>query len=206
MELTALLEWLRTHEGPGGYGFLGLSAMLEYVVPPFPGDTVTLFGVFLAVTAGYSMVWVYLMLTAGSVMGGVLSYGIGLWLGAEEGRLGRWVSNPRLRRGVTVVRQRFERRGAIYLAVNRFLPVLRGVFFIAAGMARMRLWQVVVYGLISALAWNGLIVAVGYSVGANWQALYSLYHQYTLAVVAVLALLLLGWWLLKRWRRDCNTV
>lgn len=198
MNVEALLEWLREHEGPGGYVFLGLAAMLEYVVPPFPGDTVTLFGVFLAVTAGYSLGWVYVMLTAGSVLGGVLSYGIGLWLGAEEGRLGRWVRNARLRRGITVVRERFEKRGAVYLAINRFIPVVRGVVFIAAGVARMRLWQVVVYGLVSALAWNALIVAVGYSVGANWDRLYSLYHQYTWGAVAMLLVATLAWWLVKR--------
>lgn len=205
MSVEALLKWLEGHEGPGGYVCLGLAALLEYVVPPFPGDTVTLFGVFLAVSAGYSTAWVFVALTSGSVLGGVVSYGIGLWLGAEEGRLGQWVSNAKLRRGITVVRERFEKRGAIYLALNRFLPVLRGVFFIAAGVARMQLWQVVVYGLISALAWNGLIVAVGYSVGANWQSLQSLYHQYTLGVVAALALLVLGWWLIKRWPGHRNS-
>lgn len=167
-------------------------------MPPFPGDTVTLFGVFLAVTAGYRIALVYAVLTLGSVLGGVLSYGVGLWLGAEEVRLGQWVKSPRLHRALSVVRTRFEKHGAVYLAVNRFVPVLRGVFFIAAGVARMRLWQVALYGLISALAWNALIVAVGYSVGANWHKLQALYHHYTLLVLTGLGIIALGWWLRTR--------
>lgn len=42
--MVEYIDQLISALGPLGLLVLGLAAMLEYVVPPFPGDTITLLG------------------------------------------------------------------------------------------------------------------------------------------------------------------
>jgi membrane protein DedA with SNARE-associated domain len=183
-----LLEWLEANEGPGAYAVLALAAALEYVVPPLPGDTIALFGTFLAATAGYRVWVVYLTLTGGAISGSLLAYGFGLFVGRREERWPRFMRGERTKRAIDKVLDRFERHGSVYLALNRFVPAFRAFFFLAAGMRGMEAWKVVVFGGASAAGWNLLILALGWSVGHNWERLYSLAEGYELAVVAALAL------------------
>ena len=199
-----LLRYLEESEGPLAYLLLGLCSAVEYVFPLFPGDTVTLFGVFLAATAGYSVVLVYASATAGSVAGGLAAYGFGRWIGRNEARWPRLLKGERTRAAIAAAEERFRRHGAAYLMLNRFVPALRAFFFVAAGIVEMPVGKVALYGGVSAALWNALLLAVGYAVGSNWERLRELSLQYTwatLALVAVVVLVLLGRWLIRRGTR-----
>ena len=187
------------------YAVLGGAAALEYVFPPLPGDTVTLFGAFLAASAGYSPWLVYAVLTAGALGGSLVAYAFGAWVGRNEDRWPRFMRGDRTRRAIRTACDRFERHGAAYLVINRFLPALRAVFFVAAGMAGMPVWKVAVFGGVSAAIWNALILAAGYGLGANWERLrtfYETYTKWTLAAVAALVLVLFARWLIGRRARS----
>jgi membrane protein DedA with SNARE-associated domain len=203
--LERLLDYLREEEGPHTYLVLALTSFAEYVVPPLPGDVASLFGTFLAATAGYSVWAVYLSLVFGSTIGGVTVWQFGRAIGHHEDRWPKFLRGERTRRTIAGVRRRFEEHGGAYLVVNRFVPAIRSVFFLAAGLADVRLWKVVVFGGISAAVWNGLILAVGYAVGDNWDRLLALYEQYTVGVLAlgvVVVLIVVGWKFFKRRRKD----
>ena len=66
--------------GMAGLLVLGLAAMLEYLVPPFPGDTITLLGGVYAVRGEHPWPLVFLIITAGSVAGAAINYWFGTWL------------------------------------------------------------------------------------------------------------------------------
>lgn len=196
-----LLRWLEQSEGPLAYLVLGLAGAIEYVIPPFPGDTVTLFGSVLAGTAGYHMVLVYVSITAGAIGGSLLAYAFGLWLGRIEERWPRWLRGEATVERIHTVLRRFEKHGAAYLAINRFLPAFRAIFFVAAGMAQLPVWKVVVFGGLSAAVWNAGILALGWAVGHNFEELRAIYEKYTvwsLSIVGGIILALVARWL---WRR-----
>lgn len=199
--LEDLFDYLRQAHGPLAYLLLAGGACIEYVFPPFPGDTVVLFGAFLAATAGYSPTGVYLVMTAGSIAGGMGAYAFGRFFGNDERRLPRWLRTDAAKAAFTKLDHQFHRYGAAYLALNRFVPALRAFFFVGAGLARMPAGRVLLFGGISAAAWNALILAVGYAVGANWDRLRQLGDQYTAAVLIVLgvvaAALVARWWLTR---------
>lgn len=181
-----------------------LAGAVEYVVPPFPGDTVTLFGAVLAGTAGYELWVVYVVITVGAILGGLLAYGFGGWLGRHEERWPRFLRVEERRDRIHTVIRRFEKHGAAYLAINRFLPAFRAIFFVAAGMAELPLWKVVVFGGASAALWNAGILGVGFAVGNNFDDLHRIYEQYTtwsLAVIGAAALAIGGRWLWRHRRR-----
>jgi membrane-associated protein len=202
--VRALIDFLSAGQSAAGLGTLFLSAMIEYVLPPFPGDTVTLFGAFLAAVEGWSVPLVFVAVTAGSVAGAALDYALGRRLGRApvETLTGR---KRRLRELAAPLIARFERRGAAYLALNRFLPGIRALLFVAAGMARLPAWKVLAWGAASAALWNALIIAAGFAVGANWPRLLEWLRTYTaIAWIAVglIVLALVARRLLRRKREP----
>ncbi|AGC48336.1 DedA family protein [Myxococcus stipitatus DSM 14675] len=171
--------------GPLGLLVLGVAAALEYVVPPFPGDTITLLGGVYAVRGTQPWALVFLVVVAGSVLGAFINYQVGHWLAQ------RFDANPeRSYFGITharlqEVQSRMRRSGPWLLVVNRFLPGIRGLIFVAAGAARMPRLNALGLGAVSAMAHTGLVLALGAAVGGNLEKLTALISRYQYAVVGL---------------------
>jgi membrane-associated protein len=179
--VSQILAYLSRGESALGLAALAAASLVEYVFPPFPGDTVTLFGAFLAATARWHVVAVLAAVTAGSLAGAAIDYAVGRRLAARPlDELSP--RRRRLRERLAPFVARFERHGAAYLAVNRFLPGIRALIFVAAGAARLPLAKVLAYGALSALLWNALLIGAGFAVGENWELLLELMRRYTVAV------------------------
>lgn len=196
--LAPILAWLATHDGPWAYVVIGLASLIEYVFPPFPGDSVALFGVFLATSAGLSGIGVYLALDVGAVLGGLGAYAVGRRF-AEPSSRPTFLRTPSAEAALRDITARFERYGGLYLATNRFVPALRAFFFVGAGVARVPVWQVVVYGGLSAAAWNAILFALGWLAGSNFDRLEAWVSRYaTVVVIAVVVGVLAALWKRRR--------
>jgi membrane-associated protein len=202
--LSQILARLSQGESAIGVAALAAASLVEYVFPPFPGDTVTLFGAFLAATARWHASAVLAAATAGSLAGAAIDYAIGRRLAARP----LDTLSPRrrkMRERIEPFVARFERHGAAYLAVNRFLPGIRALIFVAAGAARFPFGRVLAYGAVSALLWNGLLIGAGFAVGENWELLVELLRRYTVAVwiaIGAVALALVALAIRRRVRRS----
>ncbi len=193
-----LTDWLigfasdRNH--PAGFALLAASALLEYIFPPIPGDTITLFGAVLISGFGWSPVGIIGSILLGSLAGAMINFAVGRKLRARgQGR-------PRIEKVVA----RFERHGPSYLVINRFIPGVRALALVAAGMSSMRWRQALLYGGISVVLWNGLLIGLGAAAGANLDRLEAWFHNYTTGAWIALgsvAVLFIGWRLVRRWRR-----
>ncbi|MFH1130723.1 MAG: DedA family protein [Pseudomonadota bacterium] len=204
--LQGITGFLQHNNNPLGLLLLGVSAMVEYVFPPFPGDTVTLFGAFLVVQHEWSLALVYGVVMVGSGIGAILDFWIGVWLGKRYGQ-GRFLKGPKVRAQVEKVLSAFRCYGEEYVGINRFFPAIRGVIFLAAGMAGLRPVKVLFYALISAAAWNGLIIGVGYGVGAKWEKIQGIFRNYglaTMGVVVIVAGVFFVRWVLRRRRAAAD--
>ena len=188
-------EFLHTLEhGPSywAYTLVAVAAGVEYVFPPIPGDTVALFAVALAVRAQLHWLLVYLSMTVGALVGGLGAWGFGLWLANHEESWPAFLKTPTATRALDAVRRGYAQHGSMYLATNRFLPALRAFFFVGAGLSRMSAGPVVLYGGISALLWNALLMGAGYAVGNNWDALSEIAERYTLATLILVVVVVVG--------------
>lgn len=194
-----VIELVSQHEGLVGYSVLFLSALIEYVFPPFPGDTVTLFGAFLITAQGWSLLGVFGSVLGGSAAGAYLAFRFGRWV--KRRQLEGEHKHPRTQAAVNRLVERFQRHGEAYIVLNRFLPGLRALFFVAAGMAGMRTVWVMVWAIASATLWNLLIVAVGTSVGANFEELLAFLRTYSRLVWTGLGLLGGAWIVRVAYRR-----
>jgi membrane protein DedA with SNARE-associated domain len=197
---THIIEVIARNHNTLGLAILCLSACIEYLFPPFPGDTITVFGAFLVARRGWSGPAVFGAVTVGSAIGCMLDWAFGRWLGDTEER---WTRGrlARFRPQIDALVERFRRHGGLYIAINRFVPSLRGLFFIAAGMARLRWWVVLAYGTLSALLWNALLLLVGLTVGESWDRLVSLAPTYGLVFWSVAAVVAVTFILVRRRRR-----
>lgn len=185
-----------------GLLLLAVSATVEYVLPPFPGDTVTLAGAVLIPQAGWPVWGVFGAVMAGTALGAAVDWRVGWWLIDHQGKdtwLHRWLDRPSVRPRVDTLIEQFERHGTVYIALNRFVPAFRALFFVAAGMARIDLFRTLLWGGLGAALWNAAILAAGYTVGYNLQELALLLDQYSRVFWIVVGLVVLAWVSWKAW-------
>src|ERR687891_227434 len=161
--VETLDAWIRA-VGPLGYAALFAASLIEYVFPPFPGDTVVLLGGVFAARGQRSWVLVLATVTLGSVVGAAIDYVIGSRLARRVERGADFAErHPHLFR----LQAKMRGGGIPLIAFNRFMPGVRGLIFLAAGASGMDFWRVMGWGALSALLWNALILALGIAVGGN---------------------------------------
>lgn len=178
--------------GPLALLALGLAAMIEYIFPPFPGDTILLLGGVYAVRGEQSWVLVLAVVTAGSLVGAALNYWIGIQVAGrfERGTADRFLGIRRTE--LLRLQERMKARGKWLLVANRFMPGVRSLIFLAAGAARIPFATVMGLGAASALAWNVVILSAGIAVGGNLERLEAIFERYqTVALAIILAVIAL---------------
>jgi membrane protein DedA with SNARE-associated domain len=204
VEVTGALQRAIEATGPWAPLLLFGAAFIEYVFPPFPGDLLVVLGAWYAVHGELSWPVVYGAVTAGAVFGAWVDHQAGIWLGA---RLEHSPTAARLLSPAQLARfeAAYRRWGFWLLLLNRFFPGVRGFIFLAAGASGVPVGRAMLLGGISAVTWNGLLLAGGALVTTNLDELVMLVDRYTRLVgalvgVVVVALLLRALWLRRRGR------
>jgi len=182
------------------YFLLGLSAFVENLFPPIPGDTITAFGAFLVGTGKLSFLGVYLSTTIGSFIGFISLFMIGGFLGRHF-----FIEKDyRFLKAKDIVRAEkwFSTYGYFLIAFNRFLPGLRSAVSVAAGITSLKLPWVALLSLVSCGAWNLLWILLGFSLGTHWDTMEKrmgeLIGAYNITILITLVVLLLGFLLWKK--------
>lgn len=183
-----LLAWFQALPEGLLYAVLALSAFVENVFPPVPGDTVTAMGAFLAGTERLSFPLVYAATTAGSLGGFMALFGIGRILGR---RFFIKKDYPMLRaQKIRRAEAWFRRYGYLLVVLNRFIPGARSAISLAGGFTRLQTGLVALFALLSASVWNLAWMAAGYSLGTNWEKVESdlntMMSRYTTSVIVLL--------------------
>jgi membrane protein DedA with SNARE-associated domain len=192
--------------GAWGVLLLGLAAIIEYLFPPFPGDTILLLGGAYVVRGEQSLALVFIATTVGSVVGAAIDFAVGRWIGNRiekqpESKHFLGLSHEKIHELEAKMRQ----RGSVIILFNRFMPTVRSLLFVAAGASRMNFGKVMLLGTCSAMAWNLLILIAGYALGGNaekLERLLSTYQRAFLIALAVVLLVLLARFLYKQLRRP----
>ena len=202
--VVATLSEALARTGPAAPAILFLGSLVEYVFPPFPGDTLVVLGAWYAVNGKISWPLAFVAVTSGAVVGAWIDYRIGVALGAalERGAMRR---GPITLEHVRRVEAGYARFGAWFLLANRFLPGIRAFLFVGAGAARLPVGKVLLWGGISAAAWNALLLLVGAYLVSNVSEFVAWLERYTALAwgfIAVAAALLLARFALAAWRRK----
>jgi membrane-associated protein len=184
--------------GPFAPAILFAATLVEYVFPPFPGDLVVVLGAWYAVEGEISWPAAFAAVTAGALAGAWIDYRVGAALAPRlDRRLAR--RNPVLERRLQRFEASYRRWGVLLLLANRFLPGIRAFLFVAAGASGIPLRKVLLFGGISALLWNAVLLGAGALVVHNVDELVRLVEQYTrvawlaLGAAALVVAAVLAW-------------
>lgn len=104
-------------------------------------------------------------LSAAAIAGNIAGY----WFGYKVGPplFHRKDSLIFKKRYLEITREFYEKNGGRTLIVGRFLPIIRTFAPILAGVFKIDFRKFMLYNVIGALAWIGLLSSIGYYLGKN---------------------------------------
>ena len=182
------------------YLILFASAVLENLFPPVPGDTITVIGAFFVGKGILSFPIVYAVTTFGSTCGFMILFYIGYFLEREffMKKDFKFFSAKSL----VSAEKWFEKYGYYVVLGNRFIPGLRSVVSIAAGITVLRPRRIFLFALISAAVWNFIWIYAGYSLGNNWEQVREKFTMiigsYNIAAVSIMLAVIAGYIAVKK--------
>ncbi len=198
--LQDFAHWVQGIVESLGYPGLFLLIVLESTMIPIPSLLVMPFAGYLASKGVFSLPVILAINSAGALTGSLLSY----WLGAKGGKplllkYGKWVFvRPK---DIDKTEQFFARHGGATVLIGRFLPVVRHLISIPAGIARMPLHKFLVQTFIGSAVWGGGLMVFGYVVGSRWESIAAKAKRVDLVIAALIVLAILAIAVRFMWKR-----
>jgi Uncharacterized membrane-associated protein len=174
------------------YGYLGILLMiaLENLFPPIPSEVILTFGGFMTTYTNLTPIGVIVTATLGSLVGAVILYFIGRFLGVErlERIIERWGRVLRVKKeDIRKADAWFDKYGYWAVLLCRMIPLIRSLISIPAGMSGMRFVPFMLFTTIGTLIWNSILVTLGTAVGDNWNEIVEFMDVYSNVVYALIA-------------------
>ena len=184
-----LVEHVTALMAGGGYGVIVFLMALESMVAPVPSEAVMPFAGFLIEEGRFSFTGVIAWSTVGSIIGSLISYYMGSWGGGPfVRRFGRYLLLDESHLDTT--ERFFARYGDKAIFICRFIPVVRHLISIPAGIGKMNIVKFSVYTIMGAGLWNSFLAYVGYVLKENWTVVRS--YSEIVDVIVVAGLLIAG--------------
>ena len=197
-------EWILSVLNNFGYFGIALLIAIENIFPPIPSEVILTFGGFMTTKSEMNVWLVVLSATVGSLIGAIALYYLGSLVTPQ--RLGALIDKWG---GILRVKKQdfkraegwFIRKGNATIFFCRFIPIIRSLISIPAGMSRMPFGKFLIYTALGTSIWNLVLVNIGAFLGENWETILDYMKTYTYATIAVFAILGIGfivWFFRKR--------
>ena len=180
------------------YGYFAVFALIaiENIFPPIPSEVILIGGGFLTTTIDLNIFVMIIAATLGSVIGAIVLYYIGKIFNKE--RLKRIISGKigkvlRLKaKDIEMADEWFDKKGNVTVFFCRFVPIVRSLISIPAGMSEMSMLKFLLYTTVGSLIWNTVLIFIGNRVGDNWESILGIFDQYSHIVLVILIVLFVG--------------
>ena len=192
-----------------GYWGIALLIAIENIFPPIPSEVILTFGGFMTTSTDMNIGLVAFFATVGSVVGALVLYGIGRILNEE--RLERWLGGKLGKflhlkpSDVQKADAWFQKKGKFTVFFCRFIPIIRSLISIPAGMAKMNMWMFLLLTTVGTSIWNIVLVWLGSIAGDSWELIVGyigIYSSIVLASIGVIGLLVLYWFYKTRIKKK----
>ena len=146
-------------------GIMNKFGYIGNLFPPIPSELILTFGGFMTINTTMTIIGVIIASTIGSVVGAIVLYYIGKILNKE--RLIKIVTSKygkllRVKpKDIESADKWFDEKGNKTVFFCRFIPVVRSLISIPAGMSEMPIVKFLVYTTIGSAIWNTALVLVG---------------------------------------------
>ncbi|HAJ78660.1 MAG TPA: hypothetical protein DCO75_02720 [Fibrobacteres bacterium] len=190
MGLTAFIAATATHIiAQTGYLGVFIFMTMESMVLPVPSEAVMPFAGFLIAENTFTFLNVIIVSTLASITGSLISYVAGYYGGMPfVKKFGRYVLLDESELETTEIF--FKKHGDITIFVCRFIPVVRHLISIPAGVAKMNIVKFSIFTIIGAGMWNAFLAYLGFMLKNNWTTVMKYSHYIDIAVVLFLVALI----------------
>ncbi|WP_341281437.1 DedA family protein [Paenibacillus sp. FSL H8-0537] len=186
--LHALLLWI---ESLGYFGIL-IGLLMEVI----PSEIVLGFGGYLVYKGEISYAGAVFFGTLGAVGQNWILYAFGRYGGRPlVEKYGKYIKIKK--KHVDLAEEWFKKYGSGIVFTARFVPVMRQVISIPAGMAKMNFWLFTILTAAASLPWALLFVYLGFSLGENWENIHEQSKDYVLPAIILAVLLIIIYSLYK---------
>ncbi|MGL5296383.1 MAG: DedA family protein [Culicoidibacterales bacterium] len=182
------------------FGYFGVFILItiENIFPPIPSEIILTFGGFLTTYTELTIPIMILVATCGSLLGALLLYTIGYYF--RQNKLEILFENKFFTslgfRSTDVTRSVlwFEKIGNKAVFFGRFIPIIRSLISIPAGVTQMKLLPFIFYTTVGSIIWNTALIGLGAFMGNAWNIVaesVGLYAQIVLIILLIITAIVL---------------
>ncbi len=193
--IETIAHWCITVITASGYAGVFLLSLLENLCVPIPSEIIMPFSGYLALIGRFNLAAVILVATVANVLGSVIIY----WICRTGGRtlavrFGKYVLLTPAKLDAWDVW--FKQHGPATVFWGRFVPTVRVLVTIPAGVAKMKFSSFFFYTFVGSLVWNIVLAGIGYKAGQYWNVLGTYFHKFDLVLVVVIIVAII-WWVVR---------
>ncbi len=197
-----LIAWYSAHMN---YASITALMTIESSFIPFPSEVVIPPAVFVAnqpdsvlyATDVYliNVLIIVLFGTLGAMIGAIINYGLSVWLGRliiykfADSKMGHLLllSSEKLEKAEAY----FREKGNVSTFVGRFIPGIRQLISIPAGLSRMHFGAFLWWTFLGAFVWNCILAAVGYLAAGQMDLIKEYSHELSVAILILVGVVVL---------------
>ena len=177
------------------FGYFGVFLLIaiENIFPPIPSEVILLFGGFMTTYTKLNIIFMIIASTLGSLIGAIVLYYIGKIFNKERlkkiisGKIGKTL---RLKNSdIDKADKWFDTKGNKTVFFCRFIPIVRSLISIPAGMSEMPIIKFLIYTIFGSLIWNTVLIITGKMVGNNWTKILTIFDTYSHIVLIIFIIL-----------------
>jgi membrane protein DedA with SNARE-associated domain len=178
-----------------GYSSVFILMSLESMVAPVPSEAVMPFAGFLVNSGRFTFTGVIFFSTLGSIVGSLISYYVGYWGGRPiVEKYGKYLLLDK--KDLDLTERFFSKKGDITIFISRFIPIVRHLISIPAGIGKMNIIKFSIYTIVGAGMWNAFLTYMGYKLKDNWSEVMKYSHVVDKVVLALLVVFV-GYYIYK---------
>ncbi len=168
------------------WGYIGICFLIaiENIFPPIPSEVILTFGGFLTTYSALSPLGVIISATIGSLIGAIVLYYLGYFF---SDRLDKLFKSD----DIAKANDWFKNKGCKAVLYCRFVPIVRSLVSIPAGINKMNMTIFLLYTSIGTIIWNTVLVYAGVILGSNWAYFASIISRYSKVVLVTIILIIL---------------
>lgn len=186
MIVEKLVEYIVLGMSMGGYFGLFILMALESMIAPVPSEVVMPFAGYLVVQGRFDLWTATLVSGLGSIFGSLLSYYLGAYLGRPFIlKFGKWLFLEE--EHLKWTEKWFKKQGDKTIFFSRFIPVVRHLISIPAGIAKMSMQKFVIYTFFGATIWNFILLYVGFKLGSHWDKIHKFSKELDIIFIVAVA-------------------
>ena len=201
-----IITWYSAHMN---YASITALMAVESSFIPFPSEVVIPPAAFVAgqpesvlcATGNYlvDVLIIVLFGTLGAMIGAIINYGLSVWLGRiiiykfADSKVGHLclLSSEKIQKA----EEYFREKGNVSTFIGRFIPGIRQLISIPAGLSRMHFGSFLWWTFLGAFIWNCILAAIGYVVGyvaaGQMDRIKEYSHELSVAILVLLGAVIL---------------